>query len=334
MRTVLVGTGSIGGTVAVMLKEHGYDIDVVAHGEEKAKVIRERGFILEGALGSYTTKMNAYPDVDSLEGEYDVCFIATKYQQMPDVARKMLPHLKEDSLVISLQNGICTDMLSDVVGEKRTVSCMIGFGATLVEANRVYVTSNGEFYVGMPNGYHPKQLDELANMLSAALPTQVSEDIISRLYSKVIINSCINSLAGISGKTLGQTLDEKKARKTFLSICREAMTLAKAMGLNVPKYGKLLDYNMFMMADSKAFDSVCGTVIYLVGKLKYKNVKPSTLQSLEKGHKTEIDIMNGYIAAKGKEYNVPTPVNDKLTRMIKEIENGERKICVENIYEL
>lgn len=334
MRTVLIGTGSIGGTVAVMIKEHGYDIDVVAHGEEKAKEIRKRGFILEGALGSYTTKMNAYPDVDSLEGEYDVCFIATKYQQMPDVAGKMLPHLKEDSLIVSLQNGICTDMLSEVVGEKRTVSCMIGFGATLIEPNRVCVTSKGEFYVGMPGGYHPKKLDELAAMLSAALPTQVSEDIISRLYSKVIINSCINSLAGISGKTLGQTLDEKKARETFLDIVREAMRLAKAMELDVPKYGKLLNYNLFMLMDNKAFNAVCEAVVYLVGKLKYKNVKPSTLQSLEKGNKTEIDIMNGYISAKGKEYNVPTPVNDKLTRMIKEIENGERRICVENIAEL
>ena len=334
MRTVLIGTGSIGGTVAVMIKEHGYDIDVVAHGEEKAKAIRERGFILEGALGNYTTKMNAYPDVSALEGEYDVCFIATKYQQMPDVARKMLPHLKEDSLVVSLQNGICTDMLSEVVGEKRTVSCMIGFGATLLEDNHVQVTSGGEFYVGMPKGYHPAKLDELASMLSAALPTQVSEDIISRLYSKVIINSCINSLAGISGLTLGQTLEYKKAKATFLDICREGMTVARAMGLNVPKYGKLLNYNLFMIGKGKAFDSVCEFVIFLVGKLKYKNVKPSTLQSLEKGRKTEIDIMNGYIAAKGKEFGVATPVNDKLTRMIKEIENGERKISVSNIDEL
>lgn len=334
MRTVLIGTGSIGGTVAVMIKEHGYDIDVVAHGEEKAKVIRERGFILEGALGNYTTKMNAYPSVDALDGEYDVCFIATKYQQMPDVARQMLPHLREDSLVISLQNGICTDMLAEVVGEKRTVSCMIGFGATLLEDNRVQVTSGGEFYVGMPNGYHPKKLDELAEMLSAALPTQVSEDIISRLYSKVIINSCINSLAGISGLTLGQTLEHKKAKETFLDICREGMKVARAMGLNVPKYGKLLNYNLFMVADNKAFNGVCRFVIFLVGKLKYKDVKPSTLQSLEKGRRTEIDIMNGYIAAKGKEFGVPTPVNDKLTRMIKEIEDGKRRISVSNIEEL
>ena len=334
MRTLLIGTGSIGGTVAVMIKEHGYDIDVVAHGEEKAKVIRERGFKLEGALGDYTTKMNAYPDIDSLEGEYDVCFIATKYQQMPDVARKMLPHLKDDSLVISLQNGICTSMLSEVVGEKRTVSCMIGFGATLLEPNHVRVTNGGEFYIGMPNGYHPKKLDELAAMLSTVIPTHVSEDIISRLYSKVIINSCVNSIAGISGNTLGLTLDEKKARETFLKIVREAMNVAKAMGLKVPKYGKLFNYNLLMMADNKVFNSVCEGVVYLVGKLKYKYVKPSTLQSLERGQKTEIDIMNGYISAKGKEYNVPTPVNDKLTRMIKEIENGERRISVANIAEL
>ena len=33
MKVVLVGTGSIGGTIAVLLQEHGHDLDVVAHGD-------------------------------------------------------------------------------------------------------------------------------------------------------------------------------------------------------------------------------------------------------------------------------------------------------------
>ena len=49
--------------------------------------------------------------------------------------------------------------------------------------------------------------------------------------------------------------------------------------------------------------------------------------------KTEIDIMNGLISQYGRENGVPTPINDKLTQMIKEIESGERKISMENLAE-
>ena len=57
----------------------------------------------------------------------------------------------------------------------------------------------------------------------------------------------------------------------------------------------------------------------------------NTLQSLEKGRPTEIDIMNGYISSKGREYGVPTPVNDSLTAIIKEIEAGRRPLTKKNL---
>ena len=61
------------------------------------------------------------------------------------------------------------------------------------------------------------------------------------------------------------------------------------------------------------------------------SVRPSTLQSLEKGKPTEVDIMNGYISAKGRELGVPTPVNDSLTAIIKEIESGARPLSSKNL---
>ncbi|MBP5271510.1 MAG: hypothetical protein ILO43_00875, partial [Clostridia bacterium] len=64
------------------------------------------------------------------------------------------------------------------------------------------------------------------------------------------------------------------------------------------------------------------------------NVKPSTLQSLEKGKPTEIDIMNGYISTLGKQYGVPTPVNDSLTAIIKEIESGKRPLSPDNVNDI
>ena len=334
MRAVLIGAGSIGGTMAVMITEAGYDLDVVAHGEEKARLFREEGFRLTGAFGDKCVKLNAYQSIDALEGKYDVCLIATKYQQMPEAARQMLPHLNDDSLVVSVQNGIVLDMLSEVVGKKRTVGVMIGLGATLKEANLVEVTAGAELIIGMPDGYHPKSLDELAVMLSSVLPTAVDDDIVGRLWSKVIFNSCVNSLAGISGLNVGQTLKYKKARLAFLDIIREGVTVAQKEGYDVPQFNAIPKYQFFAKHNSKLFNAFWGTFFKIALGAKSGSVRPSTLQSLEKGRKTEIDIMNGYISSEGRKCGVPTPLNDLLTSMIKEIEDGKRIITPDNFEEL
>jgi 2-dehydropantoate 2-reductase len=66
----------------------------------------------------------------------------------------------------------------------------------------------------------------------------------------------------------------------------------------------------------------------------YKDVKASTLQSLERGQLSEIDYLNGYIARKGKELGIPTPINSTITNIVKEIEAGKRKISPNNLSEL
>lgn len=68
--------------------------------------------------------------------------------------------------------------------------------------------------------------------------------------------------------------------------------------------------------------------------MKYRRLKSSSLQSLERGRKTEVDNYNGYIARKGKELGVDTPVNAKLTKMVAEIEQGMRQISPGNFREI
>ena len=316
LRAVLIGAGSIGGSVAVMITRAGYPLDVVAHGEEKAALYRDPGFRLTGAFGDQQVSLRAFPSVEALEGTYDVCFIATKYQQMPSVARAMLPHLRE------------------VVGEDRTVGVMIGYGATLLEPNLVEVTAGDEFRIGMPKGHTSPRLKELAEMMSAVLPTRVDDDIVARLFSKVVFNSCINSVCGISGLDLGKALHHRPVRMAMLDIMREGDAVAQAMGLDVPRFN-VLPKNSFIAAHhSRFFNAFMGRFLEVGMGIRSGKVHPSTLQSLEKGKKTEIDIMNGYLSAKGAEYGVSTPVNDWMTRTIREIENGSRPISKKNIREL
>lgn len=334
MRAVLVGAGSIGGTLAVLLTEKGYDLDVVAHGEEKAKLFREEGFRLTGVYGDHCAKLKAYPDVQSLTGQYDLALIATKYQQMPGVAKELLPYLKEDALVASLQNGLVLDLLAPVVGDERTVGVMIGFGATQREANLVEVTASAELVIGMKDGSEPEKLKVLARMLNDCIPTHTTTDITGKLYSKMVFNSVINSMSSVTYGPVGQMMKTAKARRIVLAIIREGVAVADAMGIDVPRFNIMPSWQFLANRKSRLSRWCTGQAIRLALSVASGKVRPSTLQSLDKGKPTEIDIMNGYISAKGKEYGVPTPVNDSLTAVIKEIESGQRPLSEKNIFDI
>ena len=67
---------------------------------------------------------------------------------------------------------------------------------------------------------------------------------------------------------------------------------------------------------------------------KYRRIKSSSLQSLERGRRTEIDYLNGYICEKGQAFGVPTPSNTAVRAMVMEIENGQRPMSLGNLAEL
>ena len=330
MKILLVGAGSIGGTTSVMLKESGADIEIVEANVERAQKIREEGLTLTGALGDHNQKLTVYTSSSELTSVYDVCIIATKYFALQAVAKEYLPYVKADGLFVSMQNGICTNRLAAVVGEDKTVGCMIGFGATLQPDGKINVTSKGELKIGRLNGVVDDKIRELAQIYCALLPTKAVPNIEACLYSKLIVNSCINSIAALTGETVGVMFTSEKAKYIFLEIAREATFAGKKGGIKIPPYAKVLNYNLLILTEAKWYKKICAGLATIVGK-RFGNVRPSTLQSLDRGEKTEIDIFNGYIIEQGKKTGVPTPVNQQIYDAIKAIENGEMKSSMENL---
>lgn len=331
-RIAVIGAGAIGGITAALMAEKGYDVWLVCKHMEIADLANGRGLHVRGYCGEHTVPVHSVAAVEELKDSFDLCMIATKAYDMPECAKAMLPLLREDSLVVSMQNGICTDALAAIVGKERTVGCVIGWGATMHGPGELEMTSGGDFIIGrLVKGEHPR-MEALRQALSAVVETRVSQDIYAELYSKLIVNSCITSLGAICGLYLGQMLRRSQARRIFLGIIREAMNVAHAQGLKVPPFGGRLDYDKLLAGDG-ALDNLRRHAMILLVGLKYRRLKSSSLQSLERGRPTEIDYFNGFIAQKGEELGVDCPINRRLTVMIKEIEGDKRSIKVANLYD-
>jgi 2-dehydropantoate 2-reductase len=333
-KKAVIGAGAIGGVTAALMKKGGLDPILVCKHREVAEQISTHGIHVKGLRGVHTVSLKAVRDIEDLPEGIDIIFLATKANDAVSAAQAALPFLKTDSVVVSLQNGICEDALAEVVGRDRVIGCVVAWGATHMGPGELEVTSPGEFIIGNIDHKADARLESIKSIMEKVQPTRISSNIMGELFSKLIINSCINSLGVIAGLTLGELLAVKKMRYVFLQLMREAMAVAQARGIRVePAAGGRLDYYRFLDSSGPLKRFKQHLMLRIIG-FKYRRIKSSSLQSLERGRLTEIDFLNGYICEKAEEQDIPVPLNRAVVRMVHEIEKGERKMSLDNLNDL
>ena len=331
VRIAVVGAGAVGGTVAAYLAMWEWDVELVCKHDVSVARASSPGLHIFGVKGQRTVRVKAVKEISQLSGPKDIVFLAVKGDDCLDAARELLPILEKDSSVVSLQNGICEEALTEVVGPERIVGCVVGWGATMHGPGELEITSDGEFVIGYLDGKTDHRLNLIRKILSAAAPTRLTSNIIGELYSKLIVNSCINSLGALTGWTLGRLLREVRVRNIFLGLMREAIKVSDSMGIKVePGGGGKLDYYRFLAGNGFFADLRRHLIIRAIG-LKYRRIKSSSLQSLERGRRTEVSYLNGYICAKGRQNGIPTPLNDAVVGLVMEIEAGTRSVSPANL---
>ena len=328
IKILVVGAGAIGGVTGGLISRAGYDVRFLEKNLRAVERIRTSGLAVSTPKEKFTVSPPVFADVAEIEGRPDVILLATKATALPGVVVDLKPLMKADTAIVSLQNGLCEEAIAGIVGKDATIGCVIGWGATLHEPGVVEMTSKGEFIIGRLDGRTDEALLGVQSLLAAAAPTSISANIMGHLYGKLIINSCITTLGAICGLYLGQMLRIRKARNLFIEIIREGMDVAGAMGLRVEPVSRL-DFGSFLRGTGPFSRLKRHALIRLVG-FKYRRLKSSSLQSLERGERTEIDFLNGFIAARGRELGVKTPLNVFLTACLKDIEAGRRKIGLSN----
>lgn len=326
---LVLGAGAIGGITAAIMKKSGYDVDILCRDEKYASQITEHGIVVKGVCGSFTVKIPAYTSISGIKGKKDIILHATKATDMVEAAKNAAPVLKENGFFVSMQNGICEDELGSAIGKAMVIGCITGWGATTESRGVLDMTSTGDFILGYPDKPPDEFLESVAEALSVVVPARTTDNIMGHLYSKLVINSCITSLGAICGLYLGEMLKIRKIRKIFIEIICESVELADKMRIKIEVFGGKLDFRKFISGKSFFADLRRHLMIRFIG-FKYRKLKSSSLQSLERGKLTEVDYFNGYIVKNSLQYGVNVPVNSAIVNMIHEIELKKRGISVTN----
>lgn len=330
MRTLIIGSGAVGSIVAGILSQKGYNVDIACKNKDISDLINSDGLIFKIKNRKHLQFVNAYPNVSETPGNYDYVLLATKAFDIEEPTKEVIPKLSQQGLIVSMQDGYCADRLARLAGSDRIVGAVVAWGATLIENSISVMTSGGEMMIGKLDGTDDPRLDNLQYMLSFIAPTSVVSNINEQIFSKLIINSCVTTIGAISGLKVGAVITNRNMRNIFIQIIHEALLISEALKLKIPDYAGKINYSRLIRGHSLYHRVRKHLKIRLFG-LKYRKVKSSGLQSLERNEKTEIDYLNGYIVSKGKEMGIDLPVNERLVQLIHEIEEKKRKISIENL---
>jgi 2-dehydropantoate 2-reductase len=114
-----------------------------------------------------------------------------------------------------------------------------------------------------------------------------------------------------------------------VQIAGEAIAVAQALGVHMEPINGI-DPALYLDADrGKGLEELRAK--WVEGGRSVGAGRPSLLQDVLKGRRTEIDYLNGLVARKGREAGIPTPMNDAVITVTKQVESGELKPGPENL---
>ncbi|MBN2498225.1 MAG: 2-dehydropantoate 2-reductase [Deltaproteobacteria bacterium] len=326
-RILILGAGGIGGVIAARLAAAGLRPVVVTHNPDIASAIQRRGILVsERGRAQRRVPVRAAARLDELPAwmRFDVAMLCMKATSAVGAAREVLGRLTHRGFVLCCQNGIVEDAVAGEIGQARCVSAIVGWAATLLAPGEVDKSGPGKILIGELDRPPSDRVVRLARILSHVSPTEACPKIRGALWAKLALNCMSSTLGALSGLSVGRMLDSRAGREAFLAIYREVLDTAEAAGIELvpvsgPPRSIYLERGAAPLARARAHG-----LLRLLG-FRYRRLKSSMLQSLERGRPTEIDYLNGYVLARADELGVPAPANRSAVDMLREIERGERR---------
>ncbi len=339
MKIVVIGAGAIGSVIAGYLCNANYNVQLVCKHREILESIENNGLRIEGVHDPIICYPEVVLDISQMVEQPDIVFLATRANEIKELAQKLVLFLRDDTTVISLQNGICEEIIADIVRPDRTVGCVVGWTATLLGPGRSEITSEANFVIGELDGEVTHRLLIIKSLLEKIFPVTVSSNIFGARFSNLILNAALNTLAGISGLSLGKLLRLNAARAIALLAITEGVAVANSHHIQLEPTANSIDLHKFALDIKQQTDRFSFSLfkkhlgLQLLG-LKYQRVLSSSLQFLRRGKATEIDFINGFLVKKAQQHNLSLPVHQQLISLTKQIESGKLSISPDNIFKI
>lgn len=339
-RIAVVGTGALGGYVGGCLAHQGQDVTLIDMWPENIETIRAGGLALDGITDEEKitvtrAKTMHVTELQSLckQPPIDIAFVSVKSYDTEWAAALIKPYLAPDGYVVSLQNCVNEEKIAGVVGWGRTLGVVASnISVWLYEAGRIRRTApkGGDrhtvFRVGEIHGLITPRVKEVVGLLSAVDSSKATDNLWGERWSKLCMNGMQNGVAAATGLPGRDRAGNTVIRRFSIKLGGEAVRVGQALGFRLVNLGELVPERLALAAEGHA-DALTEVeeimIAHATSNPRAGIQRPSMAQDMLKGRRTEVQLMNGYIAEKGREIGVATPSHEKLTELVTRVERGE-----------
>ena len=308
MKIAVVGAGAMGSVYAGLLASAGNEVWAIDTWREHVDAIRDRGLRVEGASGDRTVRLRATTDTSD-PGPCDLVIIATKADGVASAAASIKPLLRDDSLVLTIQNGlgaaerICRHLPPDNV----LLGVAGGFGASIRGPGHAHHNGMELVRLGELEGGITERLERVGGVWrDAGFNVKCFDDINQLVWEKFVCNVTYSGSCTIFECPIAGVHGNEHAWQVASACAAEAYAAGAAKGVH------------FSFDDPVAHVREFGE--------KIPNSRPSMLQDYLAGRPSEIDAINGMVPIVAREAGTAAPYNEVVTAIVKA---KERAIGVE-----
>jgi len=182
------------------------------------------------------------------------------------------------------------------------------------------------FRCGEVHGRISRRIDDLVELFSLVDSAKATTNLWGERWSKLVLNGMVNGVSSATGLPVAGVNRNDAVRRFSIQLGGEAVRIGQALGFDLERIGRFEPEDLARAAEGDA-----GALALVEGALT-KEAKPnprddirrpSMAQDVLKGRRTEIEFINGYIAAKGAEIGVPAPANARITELVTAVERSE-----------
>lgn len=334
MTITVWGAGAIGGVTGGALTRAGHDVLLVDVHEAHVAALQRDGLTVEDTRGNWRVPVKAATPV-AVRGPLGLVLLAVKSQATPTALDQLVPHLTDTSVVVSVQNGLNEETIAERIGAARTVGCLVNWAADWIGPGRIVFGGPGSFLVGELDGQLTPRARELADLLSAVMPSGTTDNIWGCLWAKTCYAALLFATA-LTDETIYDVVERPfPTQRMLVLLVAEAMAVAEASGIRLvafDEYDPTL-YQKGAAGDRAAIEEAMAAVSRFYRM--HTKVKSGIWRDLAvRKRKTEVDSQLGVVTAKARRLGIPTPLLDRIIAMIHDLESNRRDMGWSNLDEL
>ena len=236
--------------------------------------------------------------------------MAVKDMGLDQAIRDIAGQVGERTQILCVMNGIeSEERVAAVYGWEHVLYSFMRVSIVMDKGVADFDPNSGFVHFGeKTNGTYSPRVEAVKELFDrCGIPYKINTDMLKGLWFKYMANVGENMTCALLGIPFGAYRTEESANIIRRAAMREVAAIAQKKGIDIGE------------AEIEKQERV-------VKSLPPEN-KPSTLQDLERGRKTEVEMFSGTVIRLGEELGIDTPVNRVLYHGIKVLEykNGLKK---------